>query len=92
MPAILARRRSTSSCASSAPSSAWLWGWAGACALGVLNGVARQTLYERRMGERTAHAVSTVTLVGALTAYTAALQRRWPLGSSLVALRIGMMW
>jgi hypothetical protein len=70
----------------------WLLGWAGACALGIVNGAARQAFYEDALGDRTAHAVSTGTLVAALTAYVAALQHRWPLLSRRTAIRIGAAW
>ena len=70
----------------------WLLAWGGACALGVLNGIARQAVYQERLGDRTAHAVSTGTLVAGLTAYVSGLQHRWPLLSRRTALRIGAVW
>jgi hypothetical protein len=70
----------------------WLLAWGGACALGIVNGAARQAFYEDAMGDRKAHAVSTGTLVAALTAYVAGLQHRWPLVSRRTAIRIGAGW
>ncbi len=70
----------------------WTAAWAGAAVLGVANGVAREALYARRMGERSAEAVSTVTLVAALAAYAGGLERRWPLPSGSRARAIGVRW
>ena len=44
----------------------WAAAWLGAAALGVANGVARDTPSGRLVGERAAHHVSTATLLGAL--------------------------
>jgi len=70
---------------------AWSVAWIGGAALGVANGVARETLY-KDIGERRARQVSAATLMSALGAYFWLLERRWPLASSRQALRVGVTW
>jgi len=70
----------------------WLIAWVGAAVLGVANGVARATLYERRIGPWRAHYVSTATLLLLLSAYIRALSSAWPIASRGDALRIGGAW
>jgi hypothetical protein len=60
--------------------------------LGVVNGAAREALYKDRVGEETAHYISTATLLALLSLYMAKLQRRWPIPGSEEALRIGAAW
>ena len=58
---------------------AWLIGWVGAAVLGVANGVVRAALYQKRIGPRQAHHLSTATLV-LLVVLPATLhgeRRRW---------------
>ena len=69
----------------------WSLGWFGACGLAIANGALRQA-YTRRLGERRAHQVSTVTLVAAFAVYMRWLQRRAPLASDHDALTAGMSW
>ena len=66
--------------------------WLGAAALGVANGVGRRALYERRLGERAAHQVSTFTLIALLAGYLRALEQRWPIPSRREALAVGAGW
>jgi hypothetical protein len=63
---------------SEAPYRQWVAAWGGMALFGVANGVSR-ALYEKRLGERRAHQVSSATLVVALLPYAAAVERRWPL-------------
>lgn len=70
----------------------WIAAWPGGAIVGVLNGTARQALYGRRMGERTAHQISTATILVLLGAYFAALDRRWPLPTRREALGAGAGW
>ena len=70
----------------------WLVAWLGGSVLGVANGVAREARYKDRVGEETAHYISTATLLALLSLYMAKLQRRWPIPSSEEALRIGAAW
>ena len=72
--------------------SRWVAAWPGGAVLGAVNGTVREKLYARRVGDLRAHQISTVTLVGLLAAYFAALERRWPLGSRREALEAGAAW
>jgi hypothetical protein len=74
------------------PTSRWIAAWPGGALLGVLNGTARQMLYAERTGDRTAHQVSTATMIALLAAYFVALDRRWPLQTRARALRVGSAW
>lgn len=76
-----------------APNAArWIGAWAGGPPIGIANGVAREAIYSRRVSERTAHQVSSVTAVAAFAAYFDVLERRWPLPSAGVALKVGAAW
>jgi hypothetical protein len=68
-----------------------MFGWLGGAVLGVANGAARQ-LYTERVGDTQAHAISTATLLGLLTLYIAALDRRWPLPTRRTGLAVGGGW
>jgi hypothetical protein len=70
----------------------WLIAWVGAAVLGVANGVARVALYEKRIGPRRAHYLSTATLVLLLGAYIRALASVWPIPSRGAALSVGCAW
>jgi|tagenome__1003787_1003787.scaffolds.fasta_scaffold20987289_4 hypothetical protein len=72
--------------------SRWIAAWPGGALLGVLNGTARQMLYARRTGDRTAHQLATATMIALLAAYFVALDRRWPLQTRARALRVGSGW
>jgi hypothetical protein len=70
----------------------WIIAWVGAAVLGVANGVARATLYEKRIGASRAHYVSTAALLLLLTTYVRWLSSVWPVPSRAAALRIGGFW
>jgi hypothetical protein len=74
------------------PTSRWIAPWPGKALLGVLNGAAREVLYARRTGDRTAHQLSTATMIALLAAYFVALDRCWPLQTRARALRVGSGW
>jgi lysylphosphatidylglycerol synthetase-like protein (DUF2156 family) len=74
------------------PTSRWIAAWPGGALLGVLNGTARQMLYAERTGDRTAHQISTATMIALLAAYFVALDRRWPLQTRARALQAGSAW
>ena len=74
------------------PTSRWIAAWPGGALLGVLNGTARQVLYAKRTSARTAHQLSTATMIALLAAYFVALDRRWPLQTRARALRVGSGW
>jgi hypothetical protein len=71
---------------------AWLTGWVGAVGIGVVNGVIRDRTYGRRLGEASAHRVSTGTLIAALLPYTMWLERREPLPGNADAVLVGVGW
>jgi hypothetical protein len=73
------------------PYGQWVVAWGGLALLGVANGVSRG-LYQKWLGERRAHQVSSATLVVALLPYAAAVDRRWPLPSADGAVRVGSTW
>jgi hypothetical protein len=70
----------------------WLLAWLGLPVLGIANGALRDTTYKQATGELAAHQLSTATLLGLMTAYSRALQRRWPLRTSREAFTIGGSW
>ena len=74
------------------PTSRWIAAWPGGALLGVFNGTARQLLCAERTGDRTAHQLSTATMIAMLAAYFVALDRRWPLQTRAQALRVGSAW
>ena len=70
----------------------WIAAWPGGAAIGVVNGVARETTYGRLIGERAAGRVSEVTFVAAFAAYFRHLDRRWPLRTRREAVEVGAVW
>ena len=76
-------------------SPAWLGralvSWPPLAVLGVANGVARELLYRKRLGEQASHQVSGLTLAVAMAAYAVPLERRWK-SSKRAARSIGMLW
>lgn len=71
---------------------AWALAWLGGAGLGIANGVTRELTYADRVGDLTAHQMSTVTAVGLFAGYFSFLQRRWPLPNTNAALRVGALW
>jgi hypothetical protein len=70
----------------------WIVAWPTGAAIGVANGVVRQAIYAKRLGERPAHQVSTATALAAFAAYFAWLERRSPIRDRTEALQIGGAW
>ena len=70
----------------------WTVAWLGGSVLGVANGVTREALYSRRVGERAANQISAGTLNALLALYFAALELRWPLATTRAALEVGAVW
>jgi hypothetical protein len=70
----------------------WILAWLGAPVLGIVNGGARDALYEEAIGENAAGVVSTGTLLALLAGYMWLLERRWPLRSQREALSVGAAW
>jgi hypothetical protein len=94
MSVILARRLPTRVAArpASHPVRAWLVAWLGGPVIGIANGVARELVYKDRVGQLTAHQISTVTGIGLFALYFWALEGRWPLPSRRAALGVGATW
>ena len=70
----------------------WLLAWLGLPVLGIANGALRDATYKQATDELAAHQLSTATLLGLMTAYIRALQRRWPIRTSREAFTIGGSW
>jgi hypothetical protein len=70
----------------------WTLAWLGGSALGVVNGTARELLYKERVGELTAHQLSTVSGIALFALYFALLERAWPIPTERTALTIGGTW
>ena len=70
----------------------WILAWLGAPVLGIVNGGARDALYEEAVGENAAGVISTGTLLALLAGYMWLLERRWPLQSEREALSVGAAW
>jgi hypothetical protein len=70
----------------------WTAAWLGGSILGILNGTIRELVYKDSVGDRTAHYISTLTLVFLLGLYFWWLENRWPIPSLKTALKIGLTW
>jgi hypothetical protein len=62
--------------------------WPLLAVFGVVNGIARELLYRKPLGEGLSHQISGVTLSVAMAAYVVVLERRWKL-TAADARRIG---
>ena len=63
----------------------------GAALIGVVNGGAREAVL-KDVGTRSAHQISTGTLVAGLAGYMCVLEQRWPIPDQRTALKIGSTW
>jgi hypothetical protein len=70
----------------------WTVAWLGGSVLGVVNGVAREVGYKKRVGDTAADQIAAASLVALLGAYFALLQRRWPIPTRSEAVAIGGIW
>ena len=70
----------------------WIFAWAGASVLGVINGATRELAYKDQVGEATANRISVVSLITLLSVYFWLLERRWPLDTTRDAFSIGAIW
>jgi hypothetical protein len=70
----------------------WTVAWVGGAAIGVVNGIAREATYGRRLRGPVAHQVSGATAITAFAAYFRALQRRRPIPTTREAVLIGGVW
>lgn len=70
----------------------WTAAWLGGSVLGIINGTIRELTYKDRVGDLTAHYISTATLIVLLALYMWLLENRWPIPTSRSALKIGATW
>ena len=70
----------------------YLLGWLALPVAAAANGALRDVTYGKRMPRIAAHSLAVVPLVAAILGWTAGLQRRWPLSSRRVAVRVGAVW
>ena len=66
--------------------------WIGMVIIAIMNGVIRDTLYGKRLGELTAHQISTFTLIVLSGLYLWLLGLAWKIPSSNQAITIGFIW
>ena len=71
---------------------AWLLAWLGGPLIGIANGTLRELAYKDRVGERTAHQISTASAIVLFAGYFDLLARRRPLASTREALVVGVAW
>ncbi len=76
----------------SRPERAWLIAWLGGPVIGIANGVTRELVYADRVGDLTAHQLSTASAVALFAGYFWLLQKRHPLPDGLTAARVGITW
>ena len=67
----------------------WLLAWLGGPLIGIANGTLREVAYKDRVGELTAHQISTGSAIALFAAYFELLARRRPLASTHEALEVG---
>jgi hypothetical protein len=67
-------------------------GWLGGPLIGIANGTLRELGYKDRVGERTAHQISTGSAIALFAGYFELLARLRPLTSTREALRVGAAW
>lgn len=60
--------------------------------IGFINGAIREFLYNRWLGELTAHQVSSLTLAVLFGVCVWVLMERWPLESTAQAAAVGLIW
>jgi hypothetical protein len=66
--------------------------WLGGPVIGIANGTAREKLYKDRVGDLTAHQISTATALALFSAYFWELERRRPIPTRATAAQIGATW
>lgn len=70
----------------------YLLAWLGGPVIGIANGVTRELAYKERVGELTAHQISTASAIALFAGYFWILGRRWPIPTRRTALAIGGTW
>jgi len=66
--------------------------WLGMVIIAIINGVIRDALYGKPLGELTAHQISTFTLIALSGLYLWLLGLAWKIPSSNQAITIGLIW
>jgi len=66
--------------------------WIGMVIIAIMNGVIRDAFYGKRLGELTAHQISTFTLIVLSGLYLWLLGLAWKIPSSNQAITIGFIW
>ena len=66
--------------------------WFGLVLLAILNGLTRDKVYRRYLGDLTAHQASTASFILLMSIYVWIFSNIWPLESSGQALLIGGIW
>ena len=67
-------------------------GWLPLIVIGILNGVIRGIVYEKYVGDLTAHQISTFTGIILMGCYIWWLTGKWEIGSSSQAVITGLIW
>lgn len=70
----------------------YLAAWLLLAAVGIVNGMLRNSTYGRHIPDLAAHQVSTLTGILATGAVVWLLSRRWPFESAMQAWTIGIVW
>lgn len=70
----------------------YMIGWLPLVAIGILNGVLRQAVYGKYIGELTAHQISTLTGIILMGLYIWWLTGVWKIESPGQAIAIGLIW
>jgi hypothetical protein len=74
------------------PRRTWLLAWLGGPLIGIANGTLRELAYKDRVGELTAHQLSTGSAIALFAGYFELLDRRRRLASTREALQVGVVW
>ena len=70
----------------------YVFGWIILLTVAVINGAIREGVYKERLGELTAHQVSTLTGITLFGIIIWGMSRLWPMESARQAWTIGMIW
>ena len=70
----------------------YLLAWFPMIPIAIANGALREAWLLPRLGERQARQASTLLLIALFSLYFALVFRSWPIDSSRVAMRVGVMW
>jgi hypothetical protein len=74
------------------PRRTWILAWLGGPLIGIANGTLRELAYKDRVGELTAHQLSTAGAIGLFAGYFELLARLRPLTSTREAHQVGVIW